>query len=222
MRREIAGARRGDRRFALHVIDLDGFRSVNDVMGHSTGDHFLAAVAERLRTIKRNGYVIARLGGDEFAVLQTNLSANEDAASLAEQIVAILHEPIPIERRNVALGASIGTAIHPADGDNIEDLLRHADLAMYKAKADGGDRHQFYAADMKRRACQAAELDAELRLAIEREPASKRRLGDATGCRRCAWASICRRSNSAGRDCRSLSRESSARPISMPASSSSS
>jgi diguanylate cyclase (GGDEF)-like protein/PAS domain S-box-containing protein len=169
MRREIAGARRGDRRFALHVIDLDGFKSVNDLMGHSTGDHFLAAVAERLGAVKRTGYVIARLGGDEFAVLQTNLSNNEDAAGLAEKIVAILREPIPIEGKNVALGASIGTAIHPADGDNIEDLLRHADLAMYKAKADGGDRHQFYAADMKRRACQAAELDAELRLAIERE-----------------------------------------------------
>jgi diguanylate cyclase (GGDEF)-like protein/PAS domain S-box-containing protein len=168
-RREIAGARRGDRRFALHVIDLDGFKNVNDVMGHSTGDHFLAAVAKRLRTIKRTGNVIARLGGDEFAVLQTNLSNNEDAAALAEQIVAILRRPILIDGKTVVLRASIGTAIHPADGDNIEDLLRHADLAMYKAKADGGDRHQFYAADMTRRACQAAELDAELRLAIERE-----------------------------------------------------
>jgi len=169
MRREIAGARRGDRRFALHVIDLDGFKSVNDLMGHSTGDHFLAAVAERLGAVKRTGYVIARLGGDEFAVLQTNLSNNEDAAGLAEQIVGILREPIPIEGKNVALGASIGTAIHPADGDNIEDLLRHADLAMYKAKGDGGDRHQFYAGDMNLRAQQAAALDAELQLAIERD-----------------------------------------------------
>jgi diguanylate cyclase (GGDEF)-like protein/PAS domain S-box-containing protein len=169
VRQEIAGGRRGDRCFALHVIDLDDFKSVNDVMGHSTGDCFLAAVAERLETIKRPGYLIARLGGDEFAVLQTNPSNNEAAAALAEQIITLLREPIVIEGQRVAHGASIGTAIYPADGDNIEDLLRHADLAMYKAKADGGDRHEFYAADMTRRACQAAQLDEELRLAIERD-----------------------------------------------------
>lgn len=166
---EIAGGRRGDRSFALHVIDLDGFKSVNDVMGHSTGDRFLTAVAERLQTLSGSESVIARLGGDEFAVLQTNLSNTEAAATLAENIVTLLREPIVIEGRRVVLAASIGTAIYPSDGDDIEDLLRHADLAMYKAKADGGDRHQFYAADMTRRACQAAQLDADLRLAIERD-----------------------------------------------------
>jgi diguanylate cyclase (GGDEF)-like protein/PAS domain S-box-containing protein len=166
---EIAAGRRGDRRFALHVIDLDGFKSVNDVMGHSTGDRFLTAVADRLQTLNHAESVIARLGGDEFAVLQTNLPDTEAAAALAENIVTLLREPIVIEGHRVVLAASIGTAIYPPDGDNIEDLLRHADLAMYKAKADGGDRHQFYAADMTRRACQAAQLDAELRLAVERD-----------------------------------------------------
>jgi diguanylate cyclase (GGDEF)-like protein/PAS domain S-box-containing protein len=169
-RQEIARARRGDRRFAVHWIDLDGFKSVNDVMGHATGDDFLVEVSKRLLTLKRhNDYMVARLGGDEFAVLQTDLADNEAAAALADQIVSILREPLLLTGKRVALGASVGTAIHPADGDNVEDLLRHADLAMYKAKGDGGDRHQFYAADMKRRACQAAELDAELRLAIERD-----------------------------------------------------
>jgi diguanylate cyclase (GGDEF)-like protein/PAS domain S-box-containing protein len=169
VQQEIAGSRRGDRCFALHVIDLDGFKSVNDVMGHSTGDRFLIAVAQRLQTLNRLEFVVARLGGDEFAVLQTNPSNTAAAAALAEEIVTLLREPIAVEGHSVVLAASIGTAIYPPDGDNIEDLLRHADLAMYKAKGDGGDRHQFYAADMNRRACQAAQLDAELRLAVERE-----------------------------------------------------
>lgn len=169
VRQEIATAQRGDRRFALHVIDLDRFKGVNDVMGHSVGDHFLAAVAERLQTIKRKGCIVARLGGDEFAVLQTNLANNEAAAQLADEISRLLREAIIVNGKSVILGASIGIAIHPADGNDIEDLLRHADLAMYKAKSDGGDRHQFFAADMNLRACRAAALDAELRLAIERE-----------------------------------------------------
>lgn len=169
MRQEIARARRGDRRFALHVIDLDGFKGVNDVMGHSVGDQLLVAIAERLLTIKRYGYVVARLGGDEFAVLQANLSDNEAAADLAIEICRLLREPVVLQGRRITVAASIGTAIHPTDGTNCEDLLRHADLAMYRAKGDGGDRHQFYATDMNLRAQQAAALDAELRLAIERD-----------------------------------------------------
>ena len=94
LRQEIARARRGDRRFALHMIDLDGFKAVNDVMGHSIGDQLLAAVAARLLTVKQYGYVVARLGGDEFAVLQTNLSDNEAAAGLAIEVCALLREPV--------------------------------------------------------------------------------------------------------------------------------
>jgi diguanylate cyclase (GGDEF)-like protein/PAS domain S-box-containing protein len=169
LKQEIARARRGDRRFALHMIDMDGFKGVNDVMGHSIGDQLLAAIAERLLTIKRYGYVVARLGGDEFAVLQTSLSNVEAAAGLAHEICTLLREPVVFQDKRVAVTASIGTAIHPADGANYEDLLRHADLAMYKAKGDGGDRQQFYAADMNLRAQRAAALDVELRLAIERD-----------------------------------------------------
>jgi diguanylate cyclase (GGDEF)-like protein/PAS domain S-box-containing protein len=169
MRQEIARARRGDRRFALHLIDLDGFKVVNDVMGHSIGDQLLAAVAERLLTIKRYGYAVARLGGDEFAILQTNLLDNGAAAGLAVEICALIREPVVLQGKRAGVTASIGTAIHPADGVNSEDLLRHADLAMYKAKGDGGDRHQFYSTDMNLRAQQAAALDAELRMAIERD-----------------------------------------------------
>jgi diguanylate cyclase (GGDEF)-like protein/PAS domain S-box-containing protein len=169
MRQEIARARRGDCRFALHLIDLDGFKGVNDVMGHSVGDQLLTVVAERLLTITGYGHVAARLGGDEFAVLQTNLLDNGGAAGLAVEICALLRKPVVLQGKRAAVTASIGTAIHPADGADYEELLRHADLAMYKAKTDGGDGHQFYAADMNVRALQAASLDADLCLAIERD-----------------------------------------------------
>lgn len=169
LNREITRASRGNRRFALHLIDLDGFKSINDVMGHSVGDTFLTGAAARLLAIKRDDYRVARLGGDEFAILQTGLADNEAAAGFAAEVGAVLREPIVLEGRPTVVGASIGTAIYPCDADNVEELLRCADLAMYKAKRDGGDRHEFYAAEMMLRACQSAQLDAELRLAIERE-----------------------------------------------------
>jgi diguanylate cyclase (GGDEF)-like protein len=169
LQEEIVLSRRGDRRFALHVFDLDSFKGVNDVMGHSAGDNLLIEIGERLLSVKRHGYIVARLGGDEFAILQTNLSNDEAATNLATEICALIREPVSLQGKRVSVTASIGTAIHPADGADNEDLLRHADLAMYKAKSDGGDRHQFYAADMNLRAQQAAALDAELRLAIEHD-----------------------------------------------------
>jgi diguanylate cyclase (GGDEF)-like protein/PAS domain S-box-containing protein len=168
MRQEIARARRGDRSFALHVIDLDAFKGINDIMGHSIGDKFLIAVSERLQTLAEKGYFVARLGGDEFAILQANLPNSEAAATLAEDVARLIRAPYLIEGERTVTTASIGVAVHPVDGADIEDLLRHADLAMYKAKADGGDQYRFYAADMNLRASQAAVLDAELRNAIER------------------------------------------------------
>ncbi len=168
MSQEIARARRGDRHFALHVIDLDGFKSINDVMGHGLGDNFLKTVGIRLQNLKRSGFVIARLGGDEFAVLQSNLPNSEAAAEFADDILKALRQPIPIGEDQAVSTASIGIAIHPTDGVDIEDLLRHADLAMYRAKTEGGDQYRFYAADMNLRASLAAALDTDLRHAIER------------------------------------------------------
>jgi diguanylate cyclase (GGDEF)-like protein len=159
----------GNQRLALHFIDLDGFKNINDVMGHSTGDKFLIGAAERLLTLKRDSHVVARLGGDEFAILQTNLVDKADAANVAAEVGAILREPLVLDGHRFLVGASIGTAIHPLDGVNVEELLRCADIAMYKAKRDGGDRHEFYTADLMLHACQSAQLDAELRLAIEHE-----------------------------------------------------
>ncbi|HWL04225.1 MAG TPA: EAL domain-containing protein [Xanthobacteraceae bacterium] len=168
MSQEIARARRGDRRFALHIIDLDNFKSVNDLMGHSCGDAFLVAVAKRLNTLKRAGYVVARLGGDEFAILQTGLRDSASAAVCAEEIAGVLKAVFDVDGRPTVTSASVGIAIHPADGEDIEDLVRHADLAMYKAKSEGGNQHRFFAADMHVRAGLAAALDSDLRRAMER------------------------------------------------------
>jgi len=168
MHREIARARRGDRRFALHLIDLDEFKKINDALGHFTGDKFLVTIAERLRTIEADGHFVARLGGDEFAVLQTVLPNSEGAASLAEKLQRLIREPVTIGGARVATAASIGIVIHPTDGSDAADLLRRADIAMYEAKNDGGGQYRFFAANMNLRAAHAVTLDSELRDAMER------------------------------------------------------
>jgi diguanylate cyclase (GGDEF)-like protein/PAS domain S-box-containing protein len=167
--REIARARRGDRRFALHLIDLDGFKEVNDLKGHSIGDEILASVAKRLGSIQQEGCIIARLGGDEFAVLQIELMNIKAAEQLAEEIVRAFRKPFVTNGGPALVTASVGVAIYPSDGQNIEELLRHADVAMYKAKAEGRDQCRIYDSRMEARASTPIVLAADLRQAIERE-----------------------------------------------------
>ena len=166
LRREIARARRGDRPFALHLIDLDGFKDINDGLGHHVGDQFLVTVAERLRSILRETDSVARLGGDEFAILQTQVTKNEDAADMATRIIGAVSAPWTYGAERVTTNASIGIAIHPTDGTNAQDLLRNADLAMYRAKQDGGKVFRFYASDMNRHVRAGIVLDSDLRKAI--------------------------------------------------------
>jgi len=166
LRREIARARRGDRPFALHLIDLDGFKDINDGLGHHVGDQFLVTVAERLHSILRETDSVARLGGDEFAILQTQVTKNEDAADMATRIIGAVSAPWTYGAERVTTNASIGIAIHPTDGTNAQDLLRNADLAMYRAKQDGGKVFRFYASDMNRHARAGIVLDSDLRKAI--------------------------------------------------------
>ena len=169
MRRLIAQARRGDQLFALHMLDLDGFKAVNDLLGHSAGDRFIKLVGERLRDAMRDSDTLARLGGDEFALLQTNVTCTEDAAEFAQRILLIVSETPSPERARLAITASVGIAMHPADGADPEELLKHADLAMYRAKAETGNHFCFYAADMHARARDEATLDVELRDALEQK-----------------------------------------------------
>ncbi|MDB5650233.1 MAG: hypothetical protein JWL62_1753 [Hyphomicrobiales bacterium] len=169
MRRLIARARRGDQLFALHLLDLDGFKAVNDLLGHSAGDRFIKAVGDRLRGAIREEDTLARLGGDEFAILQAQVTSPEDAAEFAQRVLTVVAEATGFDESTIRTTASIGIAIHPADGLDAEDLLKNADLAMYRAKAEKGNHFCFYAADMQARAKNEALLDAELRQGLEHD-----------------------------------------------------
>jgi len=169
LRGAIARARRGDKIFALHLIDLDGFKTVNDVYGHSVGDRFLQSIGSRLREVVRERDTLARLGGDEFAILQSDVGSNYDVAEFSARIceaIAAFSDP---EIPQMKSTASIGVAIHPDDGGDPEELLRNADLAMYKAKAEGGNAYCLFAADMQARARSAMSLEADLRTALANE-----------------------------------------------------
>jgi len=166
LRSLIARSRRGDHLFALHLIDLDGFKRVNDLLGHTAGDRFLKALAKHIRHTIREADMIARLGGDEFAVLQRDATSSDDAAAFASRILDAVGRFKCPDHEALVASASVGIAMHPSDGSDAEDLLRNADLAMYKAKADGGNSFCFYAADLQARAKHAAILDGELRQAL--------------------------------------------------------
>jgi diguanylate cyclase (GGDEF)-like protein/PAS domain S-box-containing protein len=169
LRREIARTRRGDRPFALHMIDLDGFKDINDGLGHHVGDQFLVEIAGRLKGLVRETDTIARLGGDEFAILQTHVTKNEDAVDMANRIIETIGKPWSHANERVISAASIGIALHPTDGADAQELLRNSDLAMYRAKHDGGKVFRFYAADMNRRARAGLILDSDMREAIAKE-----------------------------------------------------
>src|SRR5262249_11241171 len=147
----------------------DGFKTINDVHGHSAGDKFLKVVAQRLRAIVHERDTVARLGGDEFAIVQSRVGCSEEAAELAARINAAVAEPQGPAGERVACTASIGITLHPGDGSDADQLLKNADPAMYRGKADGGNVRRFYAADMNTRALAAAALDNALREAIERQ-----------------------------------------------------
>ena len=164
-------ARRFDTRFAMHVIDLDHFKEINDVHGHPVGDKVLIEMAERIGMATRGVDVVVRLGGDEFAVLQ-DLSAHgetDDAGVLAERLNAVLAKPIVIQDVEMVSGGSIGVSIYPNDGRSPEDLLRHADLALYRAKQEGRGRYSFFTEALGAQAMRAGQIKANLRRsAIER------------------------------------------------------
>ncbi len=157
-----------DQRLALHFIDLDRFKTVNDVFGHQVGDGVLRAIARRLLGIVQQGDVVARLGGDEFAILQANLAGPADASALAEKVAEAVARPFLIEGREVVVGSSIGIAMAPQDGVSAEELLRRADLAMYQAKADGTGAYRFFDAGMDVLARRMMVLEADIRSGLAR------------------------------------------------------
>lgn len=144
MRQAIGLARRQEKLAAIMLIDLDGFKQINDAYGHLSGDYVLRVVAKRMKECVRETDTVARLGGDEFVVLLTGQRTAEDSAVVAEKILSSLTAPIAGGGRDFRVGASIGISVYPRDGLTPEALLRHADAAMYRVKEAGKNRFQFY------------------------------------------------------------------------------
>src|SRR3569833_1631251 len=136
------------RGFAVHCLDLDHFKTVNDTLGHPVGDELLKLVAARLTEAVASTDFIARIGGDEFAVVQTNVRRPEQCSQLASRIVETISRPYDIDGRHIVIGTSIGIAIAPNDGANPELLLKNADMALYKDKDNGRGTHRFFEREM--------------------------------------------------------------------------
>jgi diguanylate cyclase (GGDEF)-like protein len=153
-------------KFAILCLDLDRFKSVNDSLGHSIGDKLLGAVAGRLAGCVEEQDFVARLGGDEFAVIQSNVVRPEESGVLAGRIIERVGAPYEIEGQELNVGVSIGIAIAPADGKDADHLLKNADLAMYRAKADGRGSYCFFEPGMDARIQARRALETELRNAL--------------------------------------------------------
>ncbi|TAA45929.1 putative bifunctional diguanylate cyclase/phosphodiesterase [Corallincola spongiicola] len=179
LQRSIAQAKREGLKAALLFIDLDQFKRFNDTLGHAFGDKLLNRVAEQLKTRLRPGDLLtrgvdrledmslARLGGDEFTICLTQVAQNEDVARVASRVIESISQPMVVDSYEVVVTPSIGIAIYPDDGDEIDSLLKNADTAMYNAKAKGRGRFQFYSGEMNARALQRLRMENELRKAID-------------------------------------------------------
>jgi len=186
----LAGAKRKSSLVAVLYIDLDYFKDINDSLGHSAGDELLKQVGQRMKkTVRANDLVstmrgpladlestqaegrsdvVGRIGGDEFIIVLDDICRVEDAAVLAQRILEELHRPFEISRVPRYISGSIGISVYPDDGDDIETLLKHADLAMYHAKDNGRGRYQFFTESLDQLARERMTLEHDLRDALER------------------------------------------------------
>ncbi len=160
-------AKRKQGELAVMFIDLDRFKLVNDTLGHVKGDELLQQVAQRLKECLRRGDTLARQGGDEFTIVLPELRDREDAKAIADKFLACMTEPFDLDGHEVHISASIGIAIYPGDGETIDELLRHADIAMYQVKALGKNGHSFYHNSMLDVSHQKIALEQSLRKALE-------------------------------------------------------
>ena len=161
--------KRNNKQLALMLIDLDGFKAINDTAGHQTGDKLLIDVAARLRAAVRESDIVARLGGDEFVVVLPEIESPADAAAVAGKIVSAVSAPYLIDGTEQRSSPSIGICICPDDASESNDLLQNADVAMYHAKSVGRGNYQFYTPRMQELVRQRIGLEAELRIALEQQ-----------------------------------------------------
>lgn len=170
LERSIARTKRDvQHHFAVLFLDVDRFKVINDSLGHGVGDQLLIAVANRLQEAVRPGDTVARLGGDEFTILLEDPQEPDDAVSVAQRIIQAVKQPFHLETREVFVTTSIGIALSSAGYQRPQDVLRDADTAMYRAKAQGRSGHQVFDATMHTRAVKLLELENDLRRAIDRQ-----------------------------------------------------
>ncbi|MDR3407395.1 MAG: EAL domain-containing protein [Methylovirgula sp.] len=151
---------------AVHYIDLDDFKGVNDTLGHAVGDQLLSAVATRLRAVCKNAEFVARLGGDEFAVLQFPVAKLEEIERLAQRLLSCFARPFEVEERTIATSASIGIARAPTDSNDFSNLLRRADVALYRAKGAGRARYCLFDEEMGQHMLARRAMEKDLRQAL--------------------------------------------------------
>ena len=155
--------------FVLMSLDMNGFKGVNDTLGHAAGDELLQAVAQRLRACVRESDTVARLGGDEFAVIQTGPKEDGDAVVLAKRLIHALGQPYELHGQQVLSGCSVGMTMAPRDGVEADDLLKKADMALYRAKKDDGLKYSFFEPELDTRLETRRSLERDLRQALLRD-----------------------------------------------------
>jgi diguanylate cyclase (GGDEF)-like protein len=155
--------------FAVFCLDLDRFKPVNDTLGHPVGDVLLKQVSERLLSCVRQGDLVARLGGDEFAIIQSNIRDAESSEKLAVRLVETIGKPYDINGHRIEISTSIGITLAPRDGSEADQLLQHADLALYRTKADGRNGYSFFRPEMNDHVQVRRTLEADLKKALEEE-----------------------------------------------------
>jgi diguanylate cyclase (GGDEF)-like protein len=184
----IALARRHGTKFAVLFLDLDGFKYINDSLGHSIGDTLLQSIGKRLAACVRTSDTVSRHGGDEFVVLLSEIANSQDAAILAKRMLNSIAEAHCVSRHELHITASIGVSVYPDDGLDAETLVKNADTAMYQAKENGRHGYQFFKASMNVRAVERQSIEEGLRRAVERrefalhyQPIINIRTGEITG-----------------------------------------
>ncbi len=165
----IAQAKRHDKLLAVHFMDLNRFKEVNDTLGHPVGDELLRAVAKDLKRVVRATDTVARLGGDEFAVIETELDSPQGAVVLAQKVIDSLAQPYRIGEHEVRTGTTIGIAVYPTDGTEPEELLQNADFALYAGKAKQRDGFEMFDPEMSAALKASKDLEVELHRALENE-----------------------------------------------------
>jgi diguanylate cyclase (GGDEF)-like protein len=165
----LKGSHRRRERLAVIQLDLDRFKQINDTLGHAAGDYVLVITAQRMRDSCRASDLCVRLGGDEFVMILGGAGGTEDINSLARRILTQINEPITFQGATILPGASAGIAVYPIDADNAQDLLVHADLALYSAKRTGGGNFSFFSEELRRELDHRKQLEQDIKTAISEQ-----------------------------------------------------